>query len=56
MTTAEIGPVGPVAASAAMTTAATVHSKAILTAIALVMTVLSRILLRLPAATRDKCR
>jgi len=55
MTAAEIGPVRAVSASAAMTATATMHSKTILAAIALVMTVLPRILLRLlPPATRDE--
>jgi hypothetical protein len=54
--TAEIGPLGTIPATAAMTTTTTMHSETILTTIALVVAVRAGILLRLSAATSDERR
>src|SRR6185437_6384502 len=56
LTAAVIGPVGTITAATTMPTAAAMHSEAILSAIALVVPVLSRILLRLAAAAGDESR
>jgi hypothetical protein len=56
LTAAVIWPVGTITATTTMPTAAAMHSEAILSAIALVVPVLSRILLRLAAAAGDESR